>query len=71
MAGFARRTKVASFRLRTTAMGYRRRTTVVGFKERTIGKQLQWLENSCRLHTENDTCEHQMENKSWGSDEEL
>ena len=29
---------------------------MVGFKDRTIGKQFQWLENSCRLHTENDTC---------------
>ena len=47
-------------------MGYRPRTTVVGFKERTIGKQLQWLENSCRLRTKNDSGEHHMENNSGG-----
>ena len=63
---FAQRTKVANFTWITTAMGYRRRTTVVGFKEGTIGKQLQCLENSCRLCTENDSSEHKMENNSGG-----
>ena len=47
-------------------MGYRRRTTVVGFKKRTLVKQLEWLEKSCRLNTENDSGGRQMENNSGG-----
>ena len=47
-------------------MGCRQRTTVVGFKERTISKQLQWLENGCRLRTKNKSGEHQMESNGGG-----
>ena len=39
---------------------------MLNFKRRTLGKQLQWLENSCGLRRENDSGEHQMENNSGG-----